>query len=89
MNESKATLLTSKTVVEREGVLTVIQTSFVVEDARAIVSLQTFQPGEGGYCASVMVHPQTARALARVLDIIADEYDKHLERSKPEAHDGK
>jgi hypothetical protein len=75
-------LLMTRETSEHDNVLTVVQTSYIVEEARAIITLQTFFNGEGAQCNSIMVHPETARVLAKVCNGIADEHDKFLERKK-------
>jgi hypothetical protein len=72
-------LLMTRETSEHGNVLTIIQTSYVVEEARAIISLQTFFNGEGAQCSSIMIHPETARVLAKICNGIADEHDKFLE----------
>lgn len=76
-------ILFTREICEREGVLTIVHASFLAdEDApRLMVTLQTFR-GDGASCQSMLVHPDTARVLSKVLASVASEFDKRKPMSK-------
>ena len=74
-NTIQTVVLCSQEVVARDGVVTVISTSFVPDDAKAMIAIQVFN-GPGGYANSLLLHPKTCRALAKIMDGIANEYER-------------
>lgn len=69
-NTIQTVVLCSQEVVERDGVVTVISTSFVPDDAKAMIAIQVFN-GPGGYANSLLLHPKTCRALAKIDEGVA------------------
>lgn len=79
MSEEKNTieLLFSREVSEHGGIVTIINVTFVPEEAKAFVTLQTLN-GPGGYSTTALLHPETCRILGRILTGVADEYERRV-----------
>lgn len=77
MSEEKTTveILFSREVSEHGGIITIINTSFLPEESKVFVTLQTIN-GPGGYSTTALLHPATCRILGRILTNAADEYER-------------